>query len=404
MFRIRKEVTESLILSVFLSKTESRSLDRIPAPANPPSSEKVNKTVIAKENADIDKGSAISSSKYKESVKENRKQVNHHRNNNDASISSTIMAKNTVETSYSKGSFIKNLKNQLKNIEFLKSVDNGNSQLKKTVKKNEKKMKYFSEVCQDKLKGKYSLSIKTNNLHTNNPITTVKSNKPSFLSKDFSTIAPYNPLLQSTITTTSQNSISKSNFISGSRNSASKDKRISTSNAKRFVKSQIFIENFKNLNDKSFLKGSSKKTNQISLCSGNFNSNSLEKFSYETASNQVVNSTKSNSFASSFSNNITFSNSLKHLNLKAQFSSTNTAESTLSNSSFIQTKDLKTKFSGNNLAEKAKASSTCNVVISLNTNKVRSKKLVSSCVGIENKKVLLVEGKNRYINKVGFKK
>jgi hypothetical protein len=159
------------------------------------------------------------------------------------------------------------------------------------------------------------------------------------------------------------------------------------------------MENFKNYKEKSSGKSITKDIVHGGK-SSKYNSNSVEKFNIDTAT--VLNSTKSNSFASSFSNNNTFSNSLKHLNLISQFSSNNTVETTMSNNSFIQTKDLKPKFSIINL-DKTKTASTCSVVISLNSNKAKNKKIVSSFLGHEPKK-FAVEGKNQNINKKVKKK
>jgi hypothetical protein len=84
------------------------------------------------------------------------------------------------------------------------------------------------------------------------------------------------------------------------------------------------------------------------------------------------------------------------LNLKSHFSSNNTVESTLSSNSYIQTRDLKSKFNIINL-ENSKKASTCNVVISLNTNNVKNITL-SSVLGPDNKKSI-VEGRNQGISK-----
>ena len=396
------------IFSVFLTKNESKSIEKlklntnsfikIPKEDRQPNSER-EKAVSVKELPKPARSSNI--------INESRKTVR--RNVKEVSINSTTIKNTmTVDNTSMKASFIKNLKNQLKNLETINnSIDKTNKQ--KTAKKPEKKLKYFSEIFNDKLKSKNSLSIKTN------PVAYATS-KPSKV--DSSTIS----MTSSTINSRGHNKYktkanTNTNITSITTNPLSSSHSNPASNPARFVKSQIFIENFKNLqnsnNPHNFLQmekrpqKSSHAVSQISLNTHynntNANSTSFEKFSIDQGNN--LNSTKSNSFVSSFSNNNTFSNSLKHLNLKSHFSSNNTVESTLSNNSFIQTKDLKTKFSSINL-EKGKAASTCNVVISLHTNKMRNKKFVSSFIGNESlvKKSSVVEGKNLCINKFGIKK
>jgi hypothetical protein len=277
-------------------------------------------------------------------------------NNN---ISKNVMINNPIKDT---NCYIRNLKNQLISIDLIKSIDDSNK--KKINKKPEKKLKFFSEVFQEKFANKNSLSIKSNP-------TSYVVGKTNATSKDIE-----------------NNSYSKKTNI--------KEKVLAV-NPKRYIKSYIFLENFKNYGEKINGKSITKASSQYGIIN-KFNSNSVDKFSMDTAT--ILNSTKSNSFASSFSNSNTISNSLKHLNLKSHFSSNNTVESTLSNNSFIQTKDLKPKFNIINL-EKTKTVSTCNVVISLNTNKTKNKTL-SSVLGTENKKII-IEGKNQGISK-NFKK
>lgn len=274
-------------------------------------------------------------------------------NNN---VSKNVMVNNPVKDS---NCYIRNLKNQLISIDLIKSIDDSNK--KKIIKKPQKKLKFFSEVFQEKFNNKNSLSIKTNP-------TSFVVGKPNISNKE-------------------------SEFNSSCKKTSTKEK-LSLVNPKRFIKSYIFLENFKNYGEKVNGKSITKAISQVGI-SNKFNSNSVDKFSMDTAT--LLNSTKSNSFASSFSNSNTISNSLKHLNLKSHFSSNNTVESTLSNNSFIQTKDLKPKFNIINL-DKTKPASTCNVVISLNTNKAKNKTLSSFIGGSENKKSI-VEGKNQGISK-----
>jgi len=189
-------------------------------------------------------------------------------------------------------------------------------------KKHEKKLKYFSEIFQEKSKLKPELVIKTGKMSfTKNPIGGSNSN----------------PVNMNTATS----SVNKSKIVN---------------NPKRFVKSQMFIESFKNL------KKISTKSTVPSYLTNNSHSASIDGFN-------LISSTKSNSIASSLSNSNAFSNSLKHMNLKSQYSTNNTD---ISNSSFSQ-KDLKAKYNSINLSNKQKIP-TCNVVISLNTHKNRNKK------------------------------
>ena len=233
-----------------------------------------------------------------------------------------------------RGSFNKNLKNSVKstnNNESLKTEENKVA----ISKKHEKKLKYFSEIFQEKNKVKRDLVIATG--------------KTSFIKH------PMKTELNSNNATISHNNTGT--------NSANKTKIVN--NPKRFIKSQVFIENFKNLKKKT----STKSTVPIYLCNtNNSNSTSIDNCN-------LVSSTKSNSIGSSFSNSNAFSNSLKNMNFKSQFSTNNTDAS---NNSFNQ-KDLKAKYSSINLNNKQKIS-TCNVVISLNTHKHRNKKVVSSFI------------------------
>jgi len=256
--------------------------------------------------------------------------------------------------------YIRNLKNQLISIDLIKTIDASNK--KKINKKPQKKLKFFSEVFQEheKYTKKNSLSIKTN-------MTSLAVGKPNTSNKDLE--------------------------INSSYKKTCLKEKVSAVNPKRLIKSYIFLENFKNYGEKVNGKSITKAISQVGI-NNKLNSNSVDKFSMDTAT--LLNSTKSNSFASSFSNSNTISNSLKHLNLKSHFSSNNTVESTLSSNSYIQTRDLKSKFNIINL-ENSKKASTCNVVISLNTNKVKNITL-SSVLGPDNKKSI-VEGRNQGISK-----
>lgn len=265
--------------------------------------------------------------------------------------------KNTLIEQNTKSNNMKNLKKNLKIIDVLKSIDDTNS--KRVLNKIDKKQKFFSEIFPSK--NKDSQSIKMNRVNLNAKITNI--NKETI-----------------------------SNNLNNTLINKNKETNI---NPKRFIKSQIFLESFKNLQLKNKLKSSLplSQVNNIQL-----NSNTLEKFSLDTGN--VVSSTKSNSFASSYSNSNTLSNSLKYINLKAQIS--NNTESTMSNSSFTHSKDLKTKYRNFNL-DKVKTSSACNVEISLNTNKMRNKKFVSSN-GNESKKNIMLEKRKLSVNKSLIKK
>ena len=243
-----------------------------------------------------------------------------------------IFHKTIIESSI-KGSFIKNIKTQNNN----------------TIKKKERKIKpnYFSDIFQEKLKIKNKLSIKTSSLALKNPVSSKESTY----------------------------SIPNSNI----------DKVII--DPKKFIKSQI-LKNFKNFKPKNL-------TNSGDLISHikNTNSSSIEIFSIDTLNN--VNSTKSNSFASSFSrSNTAFSNSLKNHHFKSNFSSNNT-EISLS-SSLKQIKDIP-KFSRVKIEEKKTNALTCNVVISLNP--VKNKKFVSSFIENDCKKKFIIKKVNTKLNK-----
>jgi len=293
-------------------------------------------------------------------VKSESKSTN--RFNKDLIFINNNLSKNVLHNNPLKDSntYLRSLKNQLKSIDLIKSIDDSSN--KKVMKKPQKQLKYLSEVFQEKHTDKNSSSIKTNPII----LTTVK------------------PLILTKKVETSNNN----------RKKANDQPKVSNVNSKRFIKSHIFLENFKNYREKVSGKSITKAVSQVGI-NCKINSNSVDKFSIDPAI--ALNSTKSNSFASYASNNNnTFSNSLKYLNLKSQLSTNNTIESSLSNNSFLQTKDLKTKFSGIHI-DKAKTASTCSVVISLNTNKNKNKTNISTLLGPEKKSV--VEGKNSGINK-----
>ena len=266
--------------------------------------------------------------------------------------------KNTLVDTNNKDRVIKNLKNHLM-ITDQKSVDDKNN--KNTINQNANKVKYYSEVFPFKSKNKNLQSVKRLNIN---------------------------------ITKTNFN---KETISHNLKNTLINKKKVMSTFTKKNIKSKLFMESFKNSESKNQLKSIQpiSQLNNIHVIS-----NSDEKFSIDTGN--VINSTKSNSFASSFSNSNTLSNSLKHINLKAQFSSINT-ESTLSNSSFIQTKDLKTKFRNINL-DKVITSSACNVEICLNTHSNRNKKFVSSLHSQEAKKTNIIDNRMKSVNKVLIKK
>ena len=257
-----------------------------------------------------------------------------------------INGKTKPKDSNNKGILIRKLENHNKNVDVLRLIEKTNN--KTMVSRTEKKPKDFKEILKENF-DKNSLSIKQTRININT---------------------------QKTVSTKDKST----NYL----NNTSFKNKISFFNTKLYVKSQNFKPSqFKN-------KGSTGKVLiQYPNCF-NKHTNSLE-------TGKVICSTKSNSFASSYSNSNTLSNSLKQINLKYQISSSNT-ESSVSNNSFSNSKEP--KFGYGNL-DKIKNSTTCNVEISLNTNKFK-KAVLSSSEHKEKKKI--IDKRIKTINKMQKKK